>query len=419
MNADLVRLLHAMIEHRSSDLLLSAGAPPHFKIDGVLRATRGEPLTPKQVTALAAATPAQQRRYAQTHEMNLALEAPSAGRFRVNVYRQRGRDAVAIRFPSDRIPTLADLHLPASLRRLVDMRRGLVLIVGAAGSGKSTTLASLVDWLNHHRALHVLTVEDPIEYVHRHDRCIVDQREVGIDTRSFGDALRNAMREAPDVLVIGEIRDRETMQSAISYAESGHLCLATMHANNADQALDRIVNFFPETARPQILTDLSLNLQAVLSQRLLRGTDGRRRPAIELLLASPLVSEQIRKGELTALKDTMKQSLAIGMTTFEESLFALYSAGHIGNAEAIANSDSRTDLALRIRLRGAREDLPDDLEQARLAGEGPDARFEKSREPPPADLPPIWPDAPAPAPPSPPAPRSAGTPAPTVPRSSN
>jgi twitching motility protein PilU len=401
MNTDLTRLLHAMIEHRGSDLLLSVGTPPHLKVDGVLRAFHGEPLTQAQVAALAAAamTPAQQREYAQTHEMNLALEAASAGRFRVNIYRQRGRDALAIRFLSNRIPTLEELNLPPSLRRLVEGRRGLVLVVGAAGSGKSTTLAALVDWLNHRQALHILTVEDPIEYVHRHDRSVVDQREVGLDTRSFGDALRNAMREAPDVLMIGEIRDRETMQSAIAYAETGHLCLATMHANNANQALDRISNFFPDTARTQLLADLSLNLLAVLSQRLLRGLDGKRLPAIELLLASPLVSEQVRKGEVTLLKDTMKQALASGMMTFDESLYRLYEAGRIGYAEALANCDSHTDLALRIRLQCPRADIPDDLEQVKLVGAGPDARFESLDQPAPEKLPPIWADAPGETPP--------------------
>jgi twitching motility protein PilU len=398
MNTDLARLLHAMIEHGGSDLLLTAGTPPHLKIDGVLHAFRGGPLSQAQVAALAAATmtPAQQREYAETHEMNLALEAADFGRFRVNVYRQRGKDAVAIRYLSNKIPTLETLNLPASLSGLVEGRRGLVLVVGAAGSGKSTTLASLVDWLNHRHSLHILSVEDPIEYVHQHDRAVIDQREVGIDTRSFGDALRNAMREAPDVLMIGEIRDRETMQAAIAYAETGHLCLATMHANNANQALDRIINFFPEAARTQLLVDLSLNLYAVVSQRLVRGRGGKRVPAIELLLNSPLVSDLIRKGEIALLKETMQRSLAGGMMTFDESLYRLYEAGRIGYEEAIANSDSHTDLALRIRLQCPREDVPDALDAAKLQGAGPDTRFESLTRPPePPELPPIWPDAPA------------------------
>lgn len=391
-----------MTTHGGSDLLLSAGTPPHLKIDGVLHAFGDGPLTSAQVAELAAAamTAEQQREYAETHEMNLALEDADFGHFRVNVYRQRGQDALAIRFLSRKIPTLEELNLPATLSGLVEGRRGLVLVVGAAGSGKSTTLAALIEWLNQRHALHILTVEDPIEYVHAHDRAVVDQREVGIDTRSFGDALRNAMREAPDVLMIGEIRDRETMQAAIAYAETGHLCLATMHANNANQALDRVVNFFPEAARTQLLTDLSLNLHAVLSQRLVRGREGGRVPAIELLLGSPLASELIRKGEVAMLKETMQRSLASGMMTFDESLYRLYESGRIGYDEAIANSDSHTDLALRIRLHCPRGDLPDELDSARLEGVGPDTRFESlSRPLPPPELPPIWPDAPTADPP--------------------
>jgi twitching motility protein PilU len=398
VDKELERLLKALIEHRGSDLLLSAGAPPSIKVDGVLRPLEPLQLTPERVAELAAAamTPAQKNQYESTHEMNLALEADSYGRFRVNIYRQRGKDALAIRYLPNKIPSLRDLNLPARLSHLVDERRGLVLIVGAAGSGKSTTLASLVDLLNRHHPLHVLSVEDPIEFVHEHHRGIVDQREVGIDTQSFSEALRNAMREAPDVLVIGEIRDRETMQSAIAYAETGHLCLATMHSNNADQALDRIVNFFPESARHQILLDLSLNMLAVLSQRLLRGKDGKRLPAIELLLNDPLVADQIRKGEIALLKETMKRNLAGGMMTFDESIFRLFEAGRVDYEEALANCDSRTDLSLRIRLQGHSEEVPDSLNRARLEGAGPDLRFEALSKPlPPPELPPIWSDAPA------------------------
>jgi twitching motility protein PilU len=396
----LERLLAAMVQHGGSDLLLSVGAPAYVKIDGVLRPMRGDALTQEQVAALAAAamTPEQRREYASKHEMNLALESGASGRFRVNIYRQRGKDALAIRYLPSKIPSLRDLNLPARLSHLVSQRRGLVLIVGAAGSGKSTTLAALVDLLNRQQALHILSVEDPIEYVHSHRHGLVDQREVGIDTDSFSEALRNAMREAPDVLVIGEIRDRETMQSAITYAETGHLCLATMHSNNADQALDRIVNFFPEAARPQVLLDLSLNLLAVLSQRLLHGVDGKRLPAVELLLADPLVSEQIRKGEISLLKETMKRNLAGGMLTFDESIFRLFEAGRVGYEEALANCDSRTDLSLRIRLQCPGGNVPDTLDSARLQGTGPDQRYESTTRPlPPAELPPIWTDTAAPA----------------------
>ena len=389
MKDELDRLLNTMIAHGASDLLLTVGTPPHMKVDGVLRVFKGDPLTQEQVAGLAAATmtPEQQREYAACHEMNLALEISDAGRFRVNVYRQRGKDAVAIRFLTSRIPTLEELNLPASLGTLLEARRGLVLVVGAAGSGKTTTLAALVGWLNERHALHVLTVEDPIEYVHSHNRCVIDQREVGIDTNSFGDALRNAMRESPDVLLIGEIRDRETMQAAIAYAETGHLCLATMHSNNANQALDRILNFFPEAARPQALLDLSLNLLAVLSQRLVRGVDGKRLPAVELLLSSPFVSDQIRQGDIAALKDTMYRSIASGMMTFDESLYQMYLAGRIDFDEAIKNADSHTDLALRIRLKSPHGELPEGLDRARLEGTGPDARFEALDE---AAALPIW-----------------------------
>ena len=401
MDETLERLLLDMVAQHGSDLLLSVGAPPYVKVDGVLRPLREDILTEEEVAALAdaAMTPEQRAEYAARHEMNLALEASDPGRFRVNVYRQRGKDALAIRYLPSKIPSLRDLNLPQRLSHLVSARRGLVLIVGAAGSGKSTTLASLVDLLNRHQALHILSVEDPIEYVHAHRHGEVDQREVGIDTDSFSEALRNAMREAPDVLVIGEIRDRETMQSAITYAETGHLCLATMHSNNADQALDRIVNFFPEPARPQVLLDLSLNLLAVLSQRLLRGVDGKRLPAVELLLNDPLVADQIRKGEIALLKDTMKRNLVGGMLTFDESIFRLFEAGKVGYEEALANCDSRTDLALRIRLQLPDSEMPEDLGGARLEGTGPDQRFEKQSRPlPPPELPPIWRDVPAPEP---------------------
>ena len=394
--AQLAELLHHLIDQRGSDLLVKVGSPPYLRIDGRLQATEFAQMGPAEIEDIVAELlpAAKAEELIDNGEVDVAHSVAGLGRFRVNVYRQRGKDALAIRYLPSKIPSLRDLHLPARLSHLVSERRGLVLIVGAAGSGKSTTLASLVDLLNRHEPLHILTVEDPIEYVHEHRHGLVDQREVGIDTASFSDALRNAMREAPDVLVIGEIRDRETMQSAIAYAETGHLCLATMHSNSADQALDRIVNFFPESAREQILLDLSLNLLAVLSQRLLRGLDGKRLPAVELLLADPLVSDQIRKGEIALLKETMKRNLAGGMLTFDESIFRLYESGKVGYAEAIANCDSHTDLSLRIRLQCPGGAVPDTLESARLEGIGPDQRFETLSKPlPPPELPPIWPEA--------------------------
>jgi twitching motility protein PilU len=351
---DLDRLLLRMPETGASDLFLTVGAPPHFKTEGATRPLEGsEPLDGASIETVASRlmNPQQRIEFERTHEMNLGLSVPDAGRFRINLYRQRGETAIAIRHLSARIPSLESLDLPPILQELVMLPRGLVLISGAAGSGKSTTLAAMIDHRSHRIGGHILTVEDPIEYVHAHHLSLVDQREVGLDTESFASALRNAMREAPDVIMIGEIRDRETMQQAISYAESGHLCLSTLHSNNANQALDRILNFFPDTARPQVLTDLSLNLEAVVSQRLLASKRGGRRvPAVEILLRTPYVSDLILKGQIDDLKDTMKANLDRGMQTFDESLFQLFASGRISLQEALAHADSRTDLGLRIRL---------------------------------------------------------------------
>jgi twitching motility protein PilU len=284
--------------------------------------------------------------------MNLAVALKDVGRFRVNVYRQRGDVALAARFITAAIPSIESLNLPAVLKDLIMTPRGLILVVGSTGSGKSTTLASMIDYRNERRTGHMLTIEEPIEYLHTHKQSLVDQREIGFDTLNYANALKNAMREAPDVILIGEIRDRETMQHAIAYAETGHLCLSTLHANNANQTLDRIINFFPDTARQQVLTDLSQNLRAVISQRLVRTVNDQRVPAIELLLRTPFVSDLIAKGEIDGLKEAMKQGAAIGMTTFDMSLYKLYAAGRIAYKEAIINADSQTDLALHIRLNG-------------------------------------------------------------------
>jgi twitching motility protein PilU len=380
MNNELFPLLNLMVERKASDLFLSVGAPPTLKIEGEIAPLGEAALTAADVDAIArsALNDKQRAEFETTMEMNLAIDLPDTGRFRVNVYRQRGNIAVAVRHITSRIPSIEELNLPPVLRDLAQTPRGLVLVVGAAGSGKSTTLAAMIDHLNEHQALHILTVEEPIEYVHRHRQSIVDQREVGLDTLSFANALRNTMREAPDVLMIGEIRDRETMQAAIAYAETGHLCLATLHANNANQTLDRIVNFFPDSAHHQLLVDLSLNLRAVISQRLLRGIDGKRLPAVEILLSSPYVAELIEKGEIASLKDAMKQSMELGMMTFDESIYRLYAAGRISYTEAIENADSRTDLALRIRLCGPdpHNGHHDDLAGASIDGLGLDGRPE-------------------------------------------
>jgi twitching motility protein PilU len=294
----------------------------------------------------------QQKEFEATFEMNLGIAPAGIGRFRVNIYRQRGEVAIAIRYISTEIPDIDSLRLPAVLRELVMLPRGLILVVGATGSGKSTTLASMLDHRNRNRGGHILTIEDPIEYLHQHHQSIIDQREVGIDTLSYENALRNAMREAPNVIMIGEIRDRETMQQAIAYAETGHLCLSTLHANNANQTLDRILNFFPDTARHQLLIDLSLNLKAVVSQRLLHAVDGTRVPAVELLLVTAYISDLIEKGEIATIREAMKQNAEAGMQTFDQALYTLYAAGTIGYAEALEHADSRTDLALQVRLNG-------------------------------------------------------------------
>lgn len=350
--SDTNSLLKLMVDEGASDLLLTANTRPHIKVDGVTRPADMPALNPGESKALAYAfmTKSQCNDFEATKESNFALSIDGIGRFRLNVYYQRGEVSVAVRQIKSTIPAFEELGLPPQVRELSLLKRGLVLMVGAAGSGKSTTMAAMVDYRARHIDGHILTIEDPIEYLFSHGRAIVEQREVGLDTLTFGDALRNAMREAPDVIVIGEIRDRETAQHAIMYAEAGVLCISTMHSNNANQAIDRIINFFPEEARRQVLLDLSLNLKGVVAQRLLPDTNGKQALATGILLQSAYVSELIQKGKIDILKDAIKKGTEVGMQVFDDSLFRLYKDGRISYEDALRNADSHTDLALRIKL---------------------------------------------------------------------
>jgi twitching motility protein PilU len=345
--------LRYMVARNASDLFMTAGYPPAIKLNGKVSPIVKQTLTPTDTEVLARAlmNERQQKEFAATHEANFAHYTPEIGRFRVNVFMQQGRTGVVMRHINTRIPKLEDLHLPPSLRDIAMMPRGLVIMVGATGSGKSTTLAAMVGHRNQSEHEHIVTVEDPIEFVHEHGNCIVTQREIGMDTEDWESALKNTMRQAPDVIMIGEIRDRDTMQYAMSYAETGHLCLSTLHANNANQALDRILSFFGRDRREQLLLDLSLNLRAFVSQRLIPRTDGKGRiPAVEILLNSPLISDLIMKGHLDEIKEIMGRSRDLGMQTFDQSLFDLYTVGIITAEDALRNADSFNDLRLRIKL---------------------------------------------------------------------
>lgn len=360
--SNLLNYLELMVKKGASDLFFSVGAPATIKIEGHSSAIGEARLTAEQLKNLAYSMLSDSRRlsFEQTMELNFAVSIDGIGRFRFNLYRQRGDIAMVIRHIKAEIPSLEALNLPEQLKDLVMVQRGLVLVVGAAGSGKSTTLASMIDHRNTHSTGHILCIEDPMEFIHSHKKSVVDQREVGLDTLNFSAALHNAMREAPDVILIGEIRDQETMRHAVVYAETGHLCLATLHANNANQALDRIINFFPADAHRQLFTDLSLNLQAVVGMRLLPGLEGRRVPAVEILLKSPYVSDLIEKGDIEGLKDVMGNNNDIGMQTFDQSLYSLYQAGKISREVALENADSANNLMLKMRLQG--DILEQDLE---------------------------------------------------------
>jgi len=354
MNHDtLVAWLGELRRRKGSDLFINAGFPPAIKIDGRVVPLSVPALTSKESNALAhvIANDKQWAAYTETNESNFAIDFHDIGRFRVSLYRQMGKTAAVFRVINTDIPKLDDLRLPASLRDIALMPRGLVLMVGGTGTGKSTSLAAMIGYRNSERQDHILSIEDPIEFVHTSNKSLISQREVGTDTESWEIGLKNSLRQAPDVIMIGEIRERSIMEYALQYAETGHLCLSTLHANNANQALERILSFFPLEKRDQLRLDLALNLKAIVSQRLLRRAEGSGRvPAVEVLMASPLIADLIARGEFDEIKSIMARSRDFGMQTFDQSLFDLYRAGHISEDDALRNADSYNDLRLRIKL---------------------------------------------------------------------
>ncbi|MCG7198181.1 PilT/PilU family type 4a pilus ATPase [Marinobacter pelagius] len=349
---ELPAYLKVMADKGASDLYFSTGTPVMIKIEGQTRPLTQNPFQPGAVKKLAYSVMNDHQRAAfeRDLELDMAIGVDQVGRFRVNVFWQRGEVAMVIRYLKTEIPSIESLGLPGILEQLIMEPRGLILVVGATGSGKSTTLASMIDYRNQHRSGHILTIEDPIEYTHTHGMSVINQREVGVDTHSYSDALKRAMREAPDVIMIGEIRDRETMKQALTYAETGHLCISTLHASNVDQTLRRIVNFFPDEAHKELFMDLSLHLRAVVSQRLLRSVDGKRVPAVEVMLASPYIKELVNKGEIGGIGEVMEKSREMGMRTFDQAILDLYHQGQITKDEAFANADSRHNLEVAIRL---------------------------------------------------------------------
>lgn len=354
--------LKILAEKEGSDLYFSTGAPPSAKFNGVLTPLGKDRAPAGWVDSMAQEimNDKQKAAFKEKPEMNLALSLPNIGRFRVNIFRQRNEVSMVIRNIVTKIPDKDELGLPDILTKVIMAKRGLILFVGGTGSGKSTSLAALIDYRNTNSRGHIITIEDPVEYIHQHKGCIVNQREVGMDTDSFADALKNTLRQAPDVILIGEIRDRETMEHALAFAETGHLAISTLHANNANQALDRIINFFPEDRRAQLLHDLSINLKAFVSQRLIPTVDGKRCAAIEILLNSGRVADLIKQGEVMELKEIMQKSESMGMRTFDTALYHLYQEGKISLEEALKNADAENNLRLRIELGKKGEESADD-----------------------------------------------------------
>jgi twitching motility protein PilU len=350
-------LLKLMVSRNGSDLFLTGDFPPAIKVDGKITKVSPQPLNAGHTMALARSimNDKQAAEFERTKECNFAISPPAIGRFRVNAFVQQGKVGLVLRVIPQVLPTIDSLGLPPVLKEVVMTKRGLCILVGATGSGKSTSLAAMVDWRNEHSYGHIITIEDPVEFVHPHKNCVVTQREVGLDTDSWEAALKNTLRQAPDVILMGEIRDRETMEHAIAFAETGHLCMATLHANSANQALDRVINFFPEERRAQLLMDLSLNLKAFVSQRLLPKQDGKgRAAAVEIILNSPLISDLIFKGEVSEIKEIMKKSRQAGMQTFDQALFDLYETNVVTYEDALRNADSLNDLRLQIKLNSQR-----------------------------------------------------------------
>ena len=361
VNEEMKKFIHGLLTHmvknKGSDLFITAGYPPAMKLDGKLTKITDKPLTAEHTQQIARSImdDKQAEEFFTTNECNFAISLAGVSRFRINAMVQRGATALVCRVITSEIPKFENMHLPPVLKQVVMEKRGLVIFVGGTGSGKSTSLAAMIGYRNANSYGHIITIEDPIEFVHPHQNCIITQREVGVDTQDWFAALKNTLRQAPDVILIGEIRDRETMDYALAFAETGHLCMATLHANSSNQALDRIINFFPEERRTQLLTDLSLNLQAFVSQRLVPKENGKGRvAAVEVLLQSPLISDLILRGEVHGIKDIMKKSTDIGMQTFDQALYELFESGQISYAEAIKNADSANDLRLAIQLKSRR-----------------------------------------------------------------
>jgi twitching motility protein PilU len=364
-----------MVEIEASDLYLTVAKPPMYRAEGKIEVGGDHPFTPEELGDIAQAimNDKQKKEFTETMEMNMAMSLPAISRFRVNIFQQRGSVGMVIRRIKADVLSLEQMSLPPILGDIVMTKRGLVLVVGATGSGKSTSLAAMIDHRNTHEAGHIITIEDPIEFVHRHKRSIITQREVGFDTHSFQAALKNTLRQAPDVILIGEIRDTETMEAAITFAETGHLCLGTLHSNNANQAIERIMNFFPSERHPQIYLQLSLNLRSIVSQRLIPSVEGKRVAALEILMDTPRIKDLIKKGDVDTLKQAMEQGIQEGCQTFDQALFALYRDGTINLDQALINADSANNLRLKIKLAGLKVDQEPVPDQAPgLENNGPE-----------------------------------------------